>query len=152
MYLKFAKQMARSLSASATWSTLVACLVAFQSIARSAEAADPDRPNVLWIMSEDNSKHYLRHFDSGGAPAPNIESLAAHGVTFDRAFSNAPVCSVARTTLITACYAPRIGTQFHRHSVPAAMPAGLKMFPAYLRAAGYHTSNRSKEDYNAAKS
>ncbi len=34
----------------------------------------------------------------------------------------------------------------------AKMPSGLKMFPAYLRAAGYYTTNNSKEDYNAAKS
>lgn len=115
-------------------------------------ATAADRPNFVWIMSEDNSKHYLRHFDPDGAPAPNIEALAEHGITFDRAFSCAPVCSVARTTLITACYAPRIGTQFHRRSKMAAMPEGLKMFPAYLHDAGYYTTNNSKEDYNAQKS
>jgi arylsulfatase A-like enzyme len=115
-------------------------------------AAEVQRPNILWIMSEDNSKHYLRHFDRHGAVAPNIEALAQHGVTFDRAFSCAPVCSVARTTLITSCYAPRIGTQFHRRSKMATMSNGVKMFPAYLRAAGYYTTNNSKEDYNAQKS
>ena len=107
------------------------------------------RPNVVWIMSEDNSADYLRHFDPAGAPAPNIEAMAGHGITFDRAFSNAPVCSVARTTLITGCYAPRIGTQFHRRHKLVPMPTGLKMFPAYLKAAGYHTTNNSKQDYNA---
>lgn len=111
-----------------------------------------ERPNIVWIMSEDNSKHYLKHFDPDGAPAPHIEALADHGITFDRAFSCAPVCSVARTTLITSCYGPRIGTQYHRRSSMATMPAGLKMFPAYLRAAGYYTTNNSKEDYNATKS
>lgn len=103
-------------------------------------------------MSEDNSKHYLKHFDRHGAPAPHIEALAQHGITFDRAFSCSPVCSVARTTLITSCYGPRIGTQFHRRSKMAAMPVGVKMFPAYLRAGGYYTTNNSKEDYNATKS
>ncbi len=111
--------------------------------------AGDDRPNVVWIVSEDNSIHYLRHFFEGGAAAPNIEALAAHGLTFDHAFSNAPVCSVARTTLATACYGPRIGTQFHRRYEMAAMPEGLRMFPAYLRDAGYYTTNNSKKDYNA---
>jgi len=110
-----------------------------------------DKPNVLWIMSEDNSKHYLKLFDENGAPAPNIEALANDGLAFERAFSNAPVCSVARTTLITSCYGPRIGTEFHRRSKLAAMPDGLKMFPAYLKEAGYYTSNNRKEDYNAVK-
>ncbi|WP_146521658.1 sulfatase-like hydrolase/transferase [Stieleria varia] len=110
-----------------------------------------DRPNVVWIMSEDNSADYLQHFDPAGAPTPNIEAMAEHGITFNHAFSNAPVCSVARTTLITSCYAPRIGTQFHRRDTVAPMPDGVRMFPAYLRDAGYYTTNQRKEDYNAVK-
>ena len=117
------------------------------SVSNLAKAAD--RPNVVWIVSEDNSIHYLRHFFAHGAVAPNIERLAAHGLTYDHAFSNAPVCSVARTTLATGCYGPRIGTQYHRRYRLAPMPDGLRMFPAYLRDAGYYTTNKSKKDYNA---
>ncbi|NNE01480.1 MAG: sulfatase-like hydrolase/transferase [Pirellulaceae bacterium] len=113
----------------------------------SAQAAD--RPNIVWILSEDNSIHYLNHFFDSGAEAPNIEALAAHGLTFTHCFSNAPVCSVARTTLATGCYGPRIGTQFHRRYKSAPMPAGLKMFPAYLRDAGYYATNAHKKDYAA---
>lgn len=130
----------------------VACTILVSDGAVDSRAADsPQRPNVVWIMSEDNSADYLRHFDPAGAPAPNIEAMAAHGITFDNAFSNAPVCSVARTTLITGCYAPRIGTQFHRRHVAVPMPEDLQMFPAYLRGAGYYTTNNNKEDYNAVK-
>ena len=111
-----------------------------------------DRPNIVWIVSEDNSKHYLKLFDENGATAPHIEALAAHGIAFTHAFSNAPVCSVARTTLATGAYAPRLGTQFHRRSKPAALPADLELFPDYLRKAGYYTSNHSKEDYNTESS
>ncbi len=113
--------------------------------------ATEDRPNIVWIVSEDNSIHYLDHFFDGGAKAPNIEQLAKDGITFNHAFSNAPVCSVARTTLATMCYAPRIGTQFHRRYQMAPMPVGLKMFPAYLRDAGYYTTNKQKKDYNAVE-
>ena len=110
-----------------------------------------DRPNIVWITSEDNSKHYLRLFDANGINTPNIEKLATQGITFTHAFSNAPVCSVARSTLITGCYAPRIGAQFHRKIQIVPMPDSLKMFPAYLREAGYYTTNNSKEDYNLIK-
>ena len=108
-----------------------------------------DRPNFVWLISEDNSYHYLRLFDDHGAPTPAIAKLAEHGLIFENAFSNSPVCSVARTTLITGCYAPRIGTQFHRRSVTVPLPDGLQMFPAYLRDAGYYTTNKQKKDYNA---
>jgi len=77
--------------------------------------------------------------------------MAAHGVTFDRAFSNSPVCSVARTTLMTSCYAPRIGTQYHRKIRPARLPAEMRLFPASLRDHGYYTTNRHKEDYNIVR-
>lgn len=117
-------------------------------LAVSTRAANP--PNVVWILSEDNSKHFLKLFDPAGAPTPNIKRLAANGLVFDRAFSNSPVCSVARTTLMTGVYAPRLGTQFHRKLEPATLPEGWNLFPAYLRKAGYHTSNNSKTDYNTA--
>ncbi len=122
---------------------LLLLLVLF--VAGSATAA---HPNFVWLVSEDNSKHYLQLFDPGGAPTPNLEALAAEGLIFRHAFSNSPVCSVARTTLATSCYGPRIGTQFHRRSKLAAMPPGLRMFPAYLNEAGYYTTNNSKKDYN----
>lgn len=114
----------------------------------SQVSSDP-KPNFVWIISEDNSKHFLKLFDDHGAETPNIEAMARDGIVFKNAFSNGAVCSVARSTLITSCYAPRIGTQFHRRSAMVPMPDGLKMFPAYLRQAGYYTTNRSKTDYNA---
>ncbi|PAW62943.1 MAG: hypothetical protein B9S36_05795 [Verrucomicrobiia bacterium Tous-C2TDCM] len=110
-----------------------------------------DRPNIVWIVSEDNSKHYLKLFDPEGTATPNIEAFAREGITFTRAFSNAPVCSVARTTLATGCYAPRLGTMSHRRLEPAKLPEGLRLFSGLLREAGYYASNNSKEDYNTTK-
>ena len=107
-----------------------------------------DRPNFMWIVSEDNSKHYLRLFDQHGAETPHIRKLAQHGLVFDHAFSNAPVCSVARTTLATGLYTVRIGAHFHRKLKPVTMPPGWKLFQQYLHDAGYYTTNRSKTDYN----
>jgi len=124
-------------------------IVLLVSLFLGSAAWSADRPNFVWLISEDNSKHYLKLFDGRGAPTPNIEKLADHGIVFDRAFSNAPVCSVARTTLITGCYAPRLGTQYHRRSKLVPLPEKLQMFPAYLREAGYYTTNKAKKDYNA---
>jgi arylsulfatase A-like enzyme len=126
-------------------------MVMFTSCQRNG-AGDPRRPNFVWIISEDNSKHYMSLFDPGGIATPNIARMAEEGIIFTHAFSNAPVCSVARSTLISSCYAPRTGTQFHRKSTIVPMPEGIEMFPFYLREAGYYTSNNSKEDYNYLKS
>src|SRR5690606_31802914 len=50
------------------------------------------------------------------------------------------------------CYGPRIGSQFHRKIKTVPMPDDVKMFPEYLREAGYYTTNNPKEDYNLEKS
>ena len=87
-------------------------------------------------------------YNEHGAATPHVEALAQNGVVFNQAYCNAPVSSAARSTLITGCYAPRLGLQLHRKIETVALPEGLHMFPAYLRQAGYHTSNAAKTDYN----
>ncbi len=130
---------------------LLCCLTALAAERPASAKATADKPNIVWIVSEDNAAEYLKLYDPHGAEMPNVEKLAERGLVFDHAFSNAPVCSVARSTLITGCYAPRIGAQFHRRMAKVPMPEGLRMFPAYLRDAGYHCTNNSKEDYNLEK-
>ena len=90
-------------------------------------------------------------YTKGGAKMPTISSLASEGIVFDNAFSNAPVCSVARSTLITGVYAPRIGTQYHRRMSKVKLPDNVKPLPVYLKDAGYYTTNNAKEDYNFIK-
>ncbi|MCC5930191.1 MAG: sulfatase [Cyclobacteriaceae bacterium] len=107
------------------------------------------RPNIVFLISEDNSMHYMDLFDPMGVSTPQIQTLAEEGVVFENAFSNAPVCSVARSTLITGTLAPRTAMHMHRKIQMAPMPEGLEMFPAYLRKAGYYTTNNQKKDYNA---
>ncbi|MBN2508278.1 MAG: sulfatase-like hydrolase/transferase [Verrucomicrobia bacterium] len=110
-------------------------------------AGTPNRPNLLWITSEDNSP-YLGCYGDPLARTPNLDRLAAQGVRYRNAFANAPVCSSARTTLITGMYASSLGAHNHRSRV--AMPGRFKLYPEHLRAAGYHCSNNSKTDYNLA--
>lgn len=110
-----------------------------------------ERPNIVWLVSEDNSVHYLRLYEEGGAPMPNLERLADQGIVFNNAFSNTPVCSTARSAIISGCYGPRTFSNFHRREALVPLPDGLKMFPWYLRQSGYYTTNNSKEDYNYIK-
>ena len=110
-----------------------------------------ERPNIIWLVSEDNSIHFMDLYSKDGAKMPNISSLAKKGVVFNNAFSNAPVCSVARSTIITGVYGPTIGTQYHRKAYPVNLPKYIKPLPLYLRDAGYYTTNNNKEDYNFKK-
>lgn len=110
------------------------------------------KPNIVWITTEDNSANWYRLYNpEHGAPMPNVEKLAKHGLVFNHAYSNAPVCSAARSTIISGVYAPKTGVHFHRPQEKVHMPEGLKMFPKYLREAGYYTTNNNKQDYNFTK-
>lgn len=126
-------------------------LLSILAIFANLTFAGQDQPNIVWLVTEDNSIHYLKLYDEGGTDMPNVERLAKNGIVFNNAFSNAPVCSAARSTIISGCYGPRAFSHFHRRSVKVPMPDGLNMFPWYLREAGYYTTNNSKEDYNFIK-
>lgn len=104
-----------------------------------------DRPNILWITSEDNGP-YLGCYGDAMARSPHIDSLAKRGTRYVNCFSNAAVCAPARQTLISGMYATSIGGQHMRSKV--VYPDGVSYFPKYLRDAGYYTSNNSKTDYN----
>lgn len=114
----------------------------------SCNSLEVDRPNIIWLTTEDNSSHHMKLYNENGVKMPAIEKLASEGIVFDNAFSNAPVCSVARSTLLTGCYAPRIFTQFHRRAKFVPLPNDLMPVPYYLKKAGYYTTNNSKQDYN----
>jgi uncharacterized sulfatase len=108
----------------------------------------PDRPNILWITCEDTGPQIGAYGDTYST-TPNLDSLAARGRIYSHAWSNAPVCAPARTTIISGAYPTSLGAQ-HMRSI-TRMPDGMMMYPQYLREAGYYCTNNSKEDYNLEK-
>lgn len=121
-------------------------VLAILSLLFAVCACAADRPNILWVVSEDNSHHWLGCYGNQQVKTPNIDQLAAEGIRYRFAYSNAPVCAVARSTLITGHYACSIGTQNMRSRYP--IPSDIKPFVSYLRDAGYYCVNRAKTDYN----
>jgi arylsulfatase A-like enzyme len=112
------------------------------------DAMGATRPNILWITSEDHGPQMGCYGDKF-ATTPNVDRLAAKGMIYTRAWSCAPVCAPARTTIISGMFPPSTGSEHMRSLVP--FPQGKKMFPQILREAGYYCSNNAKEDYNLDK-
>ncbi len=127
---------------------LAVVLAACAALFATGTGAAAERPNILWITSEDNSP-YLGCYGDSQAQTPRLDRLAAEGVRYRNAFANAPVCSTARTTLITGMLGCSLGLQHHRSRV--AIPERFELYPQVLRRAGYYCTNRSKTDYNVAK-
>src|SRR4030095_4177196 len=139
--------------------TFVVAFMALIGAAGSAErqsASVPVRPNIVWISNEDMSPH-LGAYGDGMARTPVLDRFAKQSVRYTNAFTTAPVCAQSRAAIITGMYQTTIGAHHMRtteDSVPelpgpylAVPPFYVKAFPEYLRAAGYYTTNRSKNDY-----
>jgi len=106
-----------------------------------------DRPNLLWITSEDNGISWVGCYGSKNAKTPNIDKLATEGFRYTHCFDNAAVCAPTRSTWITGHYAISLGTQpmRSRYAIPHDK---VPYYPDLLGAAGYHVANGGKTDYN----
>ncbi|MGY8770397.1 MAG: sulfatase-like hydrolase/transferase [Pirellulales bacterium] len=106
-----------------------------------------DRPNILWITSEDNGISWVGCYGGRNARTPNIDQLASEGFRYTHCFDNAAVCAPTRSTWITGHYAISLGTQpmRSRYAIPHDR---VPYYPDLLKAAGYQAFNGGKTDYN----
>jgi arylsulfatase A-like enzyme len=127
----------------ATRRAFVAGLAA--SAAATAQTTSGPKPNILWITCEDMGPH-LHGCGDDYSVTPNLDGLMKRGLYYKNAWSNAPVCAPARTTIISGIYPTSNGSE-HMRSQTRLAP-GQKMYPQLLREAGYYCTNNSKTDYN----
>jgi N-acetylglucosamine-6-sulfatase len=121
---------------------LLLALVCGAGIAGSAGAGSaqaPAQPNVLVVMTDDQTVESLRVMT-------NVRALlAAQGTTFENSFASFPLCCPSRATFLTGQYA-------HNHTVMGnALPSGgyekldsANTLPVWLQRAGYRTVHIGK--------
>ena len=110
----------------------------------AAETAGGQRPNILWISTEDISPD-LGCYGDNYAVTPNIDKHATRGVRYTNVYSHAGVCAPTRSGIITGMYPTTLGT--HNMRCQGVPPAYVKCFSEYIRAEGYYCTNNSKTDY-----
>ena len=101
-----------------------------------------DRPNILWILSEDISPD-LGCYGTPAVQTPNLDKLARQGVRYTNAFTTAPVCSASRSAMITGMYQTSVGIHNHRshRDDGYTLLEPVRMITDYFREAGYFTAN-----------
>jgi uncharacterized sulfatase len=124
---------------------LCLCLIGHRAV---CDEPKPPQPNILWLTCEDMGPH-IGPYGDPYAHTPNLDRFSQRGLRYLNVWSNAPVCAPARTALITGMYPTSTGSE-HMRSM-TRLPAGVKMYPQFLREAGYYCTNNSKEDYNLEK-
>jgi len=102
-----------------------------------ALAADAARPNIIFLLTDD------QRFDALGAAGnpivqtPHIDRLAASGCRFRNHFVTTSICCVSRASMLSGQYERRHGiNDFEQPFSPAAWS---QTYPALLHAAGYRT-------------
>jgi N-sulfoglucosamine sulfohydrolase len=109
------------------------------------EKVPEELPNILWLVSEDNSP-LLGCYGDDFATTPNLDNLATEGFLYSHAYANAPVCAPTRNTIITGIYANSGGNQHMRSYYPKSEK--IRTYPEYMREIGYYCTNNAKTDYN----
>ena len=104
----------------------------------SAQQSDNQKPNVVFIISDQHKLEATGAYGSKLAITPNIDALAKTGVVFTNAYTPAPVCAPARASLVTGMYPYANGAIYHK--APVKLPNGKikNLGSGYLRETGYH--------------
>ena len=111
-------------------------LLLFLALPAFALAAPAKRPNILFILTDDQRWDALSLAGHRHLRTPHIDRLGREGVHFRNAFCTTSLCSPSRASILSGLYA-------HAHGVTnnfTEYPAALQSFPRVLQAAGYDTA------------
>ncbi len=114
------------------WKTMLLLLAVLLTFNVSAAK----RPNVLFIMTDDQRWDALSLAGNKFLKTPNMDRLGQEGVYFRSAFCTTALCSPSRASILSGLYA-------HRHGVVnnfTEFPARCKSFPLVLQGEGYDTA------------
>lgn len=96
----------------------------------------PDKPNIVFIFSDQHRGDTMGCVGHPAVITPNLDRLAAEGVTFRRCSTNSPLCVPARSTLISGQYVSKHGAWDNTDTADRHGPSHVRN----IRDAGYHTA------------
>lgn len=102
----------------------------------SATAQADNRPNVVFIMSDDHAYQAIGAYGSVWNQTPNIDRIANQGIRFDRCYVADSICAPSRAAILT-------GKHSHLHGVRdnyTEFDGEQWTFPKALQRAGYQTA------------
>ena len=102
-----------------------------------AEESKPTRPNIIFILTDDQRWNTLGCMGDPNIQTPNLDRLAKNGVLFKNHFVTTSICMCSRASILTGQYV-------RRHEINdfgASLKPGqwAETYPAVLRQNGYHT-------------
>ena len=108
-----------------------------------AAASAGGRPNLLFIVTDDQAHWSLGSYGNADARTPHLDRLAREGVRFSRVFTPSPVCSPSRATMLSGRYGTEVGiTDWinpQENEAGVGLPPRLTTWAEALQRAGYRT-------------
>lgn len=105
-----------------------------------------EKQNILVVMADQLTALALGCYGNPSVKSPNIDRLAAQGVTFESAYSSSPLCTPARYAFMTGQNISQCGGYDNAAYMPSTMPT----FAHYLRLMGYKTCLSGKMHFVGA--
>lgn len=121
-------------------------MIAWQG--RAQQASNAQRPNIIFICTDDQAQWTMGCSGNSQAYTPNMDRLAREGIYFENAFATTPVCSPARTSILTGQYAseykiydfiPKPGHKLYDPNNDIGLKASAITFAEVLKREGYRT-------------
>ena len=116
---------------------ILTLLSQFLLISAAERKTEGQRPNFIFILTDDQRYDSLGCMGNALIKTPHIDRLAKNGVLFTNHFVTTPICSVSRASIF-------LGQHLKRHRIgdfvtPFSREQWARSYPALLRAAGYRT-------------
>ncbi|PHS13008.1 MAG: acetylglucosamine-6-sulfatase [Blastopirellula sp.] len=108
------------------------------SITVNNPALSDDRPNIIFLLTDDQRADSLACMGNSIVETPNIDQLAKDGVLFENAFVTSAICTPSRACYFLGQYERRHGINFNSGTT-MAKKAWQKSYPVLLKKAGYFT-------------
>jgi arylsulfatase A-like enzyme len=115
---------------------LLAALSALLGLAGPSQAPGGQRPNILFIMSDDHGYQALSCYGSVRNETPHLDRLAREGMRFDRCYVTNSICGPSRAVILTGKYSHLNGVIRNGLTFNGAQQTVAKL----LRNAGYQTA------------
>lgn len=107
----------------------------------ASHAAEPAKPNVLFIIADDASRHFGDAYGCKWVKTPNIDRLAKQGLVFDNAYTPTSKCAPSRASILTGRNPWQLEEAANHQSF---FPAKFMAFSEALAKAGVQTSGGGK--------
>ena len=102
----------------------------------TSTAAKSERPNVIFVFTDDHAPHAISAYGSQINQTPNLDRLAEEGMLFRNAFVTNSICAPSRAVILTGKHSHLNGVIDNRSTFDGSQ----QTFPKILQDAGYQTA------------